>query len=184
MAASVRRVVTGHNDQKRSVVLSDGVPETVFSELGLPDLRITEVWQTLEAPAQIKAGAKNPFSGPMQIDPPSRGTLIRIADIPPETPESLAKVSGADVFAKHGNASAATSSSGSPHPLMHRTATIDYGIVLEGEITLVLDTEERQLRAGDIVVQRGTNHAWSNRSGRNCRVAFIMVSGEFDPTIR
>ncbi len=62
---------------------------------------------------------------------------------------------------------------------MHRTETIDYGIVLEGELTLVLDRGETTVRAGDIVVQQGTNHAWANRSGQRCRVAFVLVDARF-----
>jgi uncharacterized cupin superfamily protein len=67
---------------------------------------------------------------------------------------------------------------------MHRTETIDYGIVLEGEIFLIVDKGETLVRAGDIVIQRGTNHAWSNRSGRNCRIAFILIDGEFAEGLR
>ena len=73
---------------------------------------------------------------------------------------------------------------GSPHPLMHRTETIDYGIVIAGEITLVLDRGKTLLKEGDVVIQRGTNHAWANRSGRPCRMLFILVDGEFDPALR
>ena len=63
---------------------------------------------------------------------------------------------------------------------MHRTASIDYGIVLEGEITLVLDDAEVTLRAGDVVVQRGTDHAWANRGDVTAKVVFVLVDGEFD----
>ena len=66
------------------------------------------------------------------------------------------------------------------HAFMHRTETVDYGIVLEGEIMLILDESETLVRAGDIVIQRGTNHGWANRSGRNCRIAFILIDGAFD----
>lgn len=69
------------------------------------------------------------------------------------------------------------------HPLMHRTQSIDYGIVLEGEIVLVLDDQEVTLRAGDVVVQRGTIHAWNNRSDAPCRIAFILIDGRFDPVL-
>jgi quercetin dioxygenase-like cupin family protein len=62
---------------------------------------------------------------------------------------------------------------------MHRTESVDYGIVLEGEITLIVDEGETTVHAGDIVVQRGTNHGWANRSGRNCRIAFILIDGKF-----
>jgi mannose-6-phosphate isomerase-like protein (cupin superfamily) len=68
-------------------------------------------------------------------------------------------------------------------PFVHRTASIDYGIVLEGEITLVLDDSEVTLRAGDIVVQRGTDHAWANRGSETARVVFVPVDGEFDPAL-
>lgn len=69
---------------------------------------------------------------------------------------------------------------GSRHALMHRTETVDYGIVLDGEITLVMDVGETVVRAGDIVIQRGTNHGWANRSGRNCRIAFVLIDGRFE----
>jgi quercetin dioxygenase-like cupin family protein len=61
---------------------------------------------------------------------------------------------------------------------MHRTKTVDYGIVLSGEVYLVLDKQETLLKAGDVVVQRGTNHAWANRSSEPCRMAFILVDGK------
>jgi uncharacterized cupin superfamily protein len=63
---------------------------------------------------------------------------------------------------------------------MHRTETVDYAIILEGEMHLVLDDSEVLCRAGDVVIQCGTNHAWSNRSGRPCKVAFILIDGKFD----
>ena len=66
---------------------------------------------------------------------------------------------------------------------MHRTETIDYGIVLEGEITLIMDEGETVVRAGDIVIQRGTNHGWANRTDRNCRIAFILIDGTFAPDL-
>jgi uncharacterized cupin superfamily protein len=66
---------------------------------------------------------------------------------------------------------------------MHRTETIDYAIILEGEIHMLLDREEVHLKAGDIVVQCGTNHAWSNRSDKPCKVAFILIDGRFDPPL-
>ena len=62
---------------------------------------------------------------------------------------------------------------------MHRTQTVDYGIVLDGEVVLVLDDSETVLRAGDVVVQRGTSHRWENRSGATARVAFILIDGAF-----
>ena len=66
---------------------------------------------------------------------------------------------------------------------MHRTETIDYAVVLEGEITLVLDNTDVQLKTGDVVIQRGTNHSWSNRSGKMARLLYILIDGRFDPEL-
>jgi quercetin dioxygenase-like cupin family protein len=67
---------------------------------------------------------------------------------------------------------------------MHRTQTIDYGIVIEGELTLVVDRGETTIKAGDIIIQRGTNHAWANRTNKPCRVAFILIDGQFEENLR
>ena len=83
-----------------------------------------------------------------------------------------------------GNAAASTHGKGGRHPMMHRTETIDYAIVLSGEITMLLDDSEVLLKAGDVLVQVGTNHAWSNRSHKPCVIAFVLVDGEFDPALK
>jgi len=119
------------------------------------------------------------IAAPLRLPPPAGGTRIRIVDIPPDTPEFLAR--GAErmaaAFGEIGDVGASTVAADSPHPLMHRTETVDYGIVIEGELVLVLDTEERRLLPGDVVIQRGTNHAWANRSDRPCRIAFVLLDG-------
>ncbi len=86
-----------------------------------------------------------------------------------------------EVFKAMGNEKAW---SGSRHPMMHRTETIDYAIVLEGEITMLLDDSEVVLRAGDVLVQVGTNHAWVNRSKAPAKIAFVLIDGAFDPALR
>ena len=84
-------------------------------------------------------------------------------------------------FAEIGAADASSMGEGkSRHAHMHRTQTIDYGIVLQGEIVLIMDDGETTARAGDIIIQRGTNHGWSNRSDANCRIAFILIDGVFE----
>jgi uncharacterized cupin superfamily protein len=79
-----------------------------------------------------------------------------------------------------GNANASMAGRGGRHPLMHRTQTIDYAVVLEGELTLILDEEDVTLKAGDVVIQRGTSHAWSNRSDKKCRILYVLIDGKFD----
>jgi mannose-6-phosphate isomerase-like protein (cupin superfamily) len=83
-------------------------------------------------------------------------------------------------FATLGAGHAPVAAENPPHPLMHRTKTIDYAIVLSGEIYMVLDDSEVFLQAGDTIIQRGTNHAWSNRSEEPCVIAFVLIDGEFD----
>jgi mannose-6-phosphate isomerase-like protein (cupin superfamily) len=120
------------------------------------------------------------------LAPPPGGTRVRVIDFPPEGEaiRSLGAADAAQKFREMGAAEAATGGAQAAHPLMHRTRTIDYGIVLEGELTLVVDRDEAIIRAGDIVIQRGTNHAWANRSGRPCRVAFILIDGAFVDDLR
>jgi uncharacterized cupin superfamily protein len=88
-----------------------------------------------------------------------------------------------EAFTQAGDVKASTVKADSPHPLMHRTESIDYGVVIEGEMTLVLDDSEVLLKPGSVVVQRGTNHAWANRSGRPCRMLFVLIDGRYEPGI-
>jgi quercetin dioxygenase-like cupin family protein len=107
-----------------------------------------ELWATDATPASVDAAPSVLADGPVSMTPAPNGTKLRVNEIPP--------------------------GGGSP---MHRTRTVDYGIVLDGEVVLVLDDGETVLRAGDVVVQRGTNHRWENRSGTPARVAFILIDG-------
>jgi len=179
-----RRVVTGHDAGGTAVVAIDGQPPNVRSFNSIPGVYFTEVWSTAQTPA-IVTNDDDPTLGATGIAPPRCGTIIRVVDIPPEKDNGEIKAEAAKAhFAEIGSASAATVSTGSKHGLMHRTETIDYGIVLEGSLTLVLDESEVELQQGDIVVQRGTNHAWSNRSGKLCRMAFVLIDGQYEPKLK
>jgi quercetin dioxygenase-like cupin family protein len=148
---TVRRVVTGHDADGRSVFLSDG-PAPQFHDRQM----FVEIWNTAGAPASITAGERRePNLRALQLSPPENGTIIRTVDMPP------------------GHRSA-----------MHRTETIDYGIVLQGQVYLVLEDSETLLQPGDIVVQRGTNHAWDNRSDTPARMVFVLIHAEFEPVLR
>ncbi|MGC2774748.1 MAG: cupin domain-containing protein [Bradyrhizobium sp.] len=178
----IRRVVTGHDDHGAAVISSDGALSTVVELAAIPGTVFHEVWSTGATPVAIDNGA-DPTIGPLLLPPPGNGTRIRFVDIPPDTEEFLrtgaAKMQAA--FGEIGSAHASTVTADSPHPLMHRTETVDYGIVISGEITLVLDKGTADLKAGDVVIQRGTNHGWANRSGKPCRMLFILVDGQFGP---
>lgn len=177
---AIHRVVTGHDARGRAVVTSSGPLPTVVEVAAIPGTVFHEVWSTAHTPAPI-SNAADPTLGPLALPPPAGGTRIRFVDIPPDTADFLAH--GADrmqaAFAQIGDAQASTVEASSPHPLMHRTESVDYGVVIEGELTLVLDEGEVQLQAGSVVVQRGTNHAWANRSGRTCRMLFVLIDGRY-----
>lgn len=175
MIEPFRRIVTGHDATGRAVIVSDAPPTRIFDNLGEPGLVFYEVWNTRETPASIDRNDTEPQEPGLSLPPPAGGTRIRVLDIPPERDD----VDFEKVFDSIGGGDAHVGKEGARHPNMHRTRSIDYGIVLSGELTLLVDEGETVVRAGDIVVQRGTNHAWSNRSGAVCRVAFILVDGVF-----
>ena len=151
---TLRRVVTGHDDYGNSVILSDAPPPRIHE---MPGARFWEVWSTDRAPALIQSKEpKDPTDRSLTLGSPG-GSVIRVVDF----------------------------EGGGPPSPMHRTSTIDYGIVLEGEIVMLLPGEhEVQLKPGDIVVQRGTDHAWQNKSGHLARMAFILLGGEFGEELR
>jgi mannose-6-phosphate isomerase-like protein (cupin superfamily) len=181
MPKPFRRIVTGHDAAGHAIIQSDA-PPTRVQVVGKDGPTFHEIWNTRETPALIDRNGAEPAEAQLTLAPPKRGTRIRVLDIPPET-EETAKLDAATArahFAEIGAAEASTHGrEHSKHPFMHRTESVDYGIVLEGEITLIVDEGETIVRAGDIVVQRGTNHGWANRSGSNCRIAFVLIDGRF-----
>ena len=184
MSDSVRRVVTGHDAEGRAVIQEDGAAPRVVRIGGEIGPLFHEIWNTRETPARIDRASGEPPEAGISLAPPRSGTRIRVLDIPPEDAR-LAAMSAEEAKAHFaevgaGEASSYSDDGRSRHHLMHRTETVDYGIVLEGEVTLILDVGETIVRAGDIVIQRGTNHGWANRSGRNCRIAFILIDGRYE----
>jgi quercetin dioxygenase-like cupin family protein len=145
----IRRVVTGHDTGNVAKVLIDA-PAT-NAKRPQAGLVSTMMWCTEGAPAAIPVGEKIDDMGARILGtaPPANGTRFAVIDFPP------------------GN-----------HPHMHRTETVDYVIVMEGEIDMDMDNSTVKLKAGDILVQRGTNHAWANRSDKRARVAFVLVDAE------
>jgi len=186
MPKQVRRVVTGHDKNGKTIVISDGPAPFVHVNPIDPEWYSTDIWRTGETPARIVAAAPEPTLGPRRQMPGKRGTVLRINHFPPES-EAVRRMTPEEsrrAFAALGNEKAATFGRGGRHPLMHRTETIDYALVLSGEITMVMDQEDVVLKAGDIVVQCGTNHAWANRSNAHCVVAFVLIDGEFEPELK
>jgi len=172
MIKSIRRVVTGHNARGRSCIVSDGASPHVLTIPGRSDFALTDLWVTGGAPAS-NAGSADAAARPVVLEPPPNGTIFRVVEFPPD--QAPGGFDRAAAFAAMG-AGHAMDPDATRHPGMHATDTVDYAIVLTGEIWALLDDDETLLRAGDTLVQRGTNHAWSNRSDRACLVAFILVS--------
>ncbi|MBN3815842.1 cupin domain-containing protein [Paraburkholderia sp. Se-20369] len=177
MKYPVRRVVTGHDEHGSAIIVSDGVPPAVFPIHALPGLVFSEVWRTSDMPVPIDNEA-DPTVGPLRLAPTRSGSVIRVVDMPPDPDHRTFRAD--ELFSEIAAASASTSTGRPTDTLMHRTETVDYGIVIEGEIWLVVDESETLLKPGDIVVQRGTNHAWSNRSDRNARMVFILLDGRYE----
>ena len=185
-AGKIRRVVTGHDANGEAIVMSDDVAPVVFTAEKRPGYASTEIWRTLATPAPITAEMEDPTPGARRQLPTSRGSVIRINTLAPESEavRSLSPDEAQNVFASLGNSTASTFAKNGRHPMMHRTETIDYAIVLSGEITMLLDDSEVVMKAGDVLVQCGTNHAWSNRGTVPCQIAFILLDGEFDAGLK
>jgi quercetin dioxygenase-like cupin family protein len=145
----IRRVVTGHDADNGAKVLIDApATNAKFPQAGLVS---TMMWCTDGAPAKIPVGENVEDMGARILGtaPPPKGTRFAVIDFPP------------------GN-----------HAHMHRTETVDYVIVMEGEIEMDMDDSTVKLKAGDVMIQRGTNHAWANRGNKRARVAFVLVDAE------
>jgi mannose-6-phosphate isomerase-like protein (cupin superfamily) len=169
----VRRVVTGHGADGRSGVLIDGeAPNVKRRHAGNAS---TLLWVTEESPAEV-SGAADRAARDLAVPPPRRGTIFRVAEFPPgvggEVRDNAAVLRdfgiGEDVLRGHAPR----------HAAMHRTRSLDYVVVLEGEIDLLLDDGDVRLRAGDVVVQRGTNHAWINRGAATARLAMVFIDAQ------
>lgn len=178
-----RRIVTGHDARGVAVVAMAGETPNNFPLKAVPGTVFYEVWNSGTSPAPLD-NAPDPTDKPLQLSPSALGSVIRVVDIPPDSVQNqVSAEEAAAAFAEIGEAHAGTGNTASKHKLMHRTETLDYGIVTEGEVWLVLDGEDVHLKRGDIVVQRGTNHAWSNRTDAMARMVFILLDGRYAPEL-
>jgi hypothetical protein len=172
MPGKVRRIVTAVNAAGRSYILSDTSLPTAAVAPGEP-VR-AGLWTTDSAPASNE-GVRDPVPDGVipRIPPANRGgTVLRIVEFVPDS------VQRADPKELARRGAKTTPDRSAKDPGFHATDTVDYAICLEGEIWAVLDEEETLMRPGDVLIQRGTYHAWSNRSGRVCRIAFVLIDAE------
>ena len=179
LSRNVRRVVTTVDANDKAVVLFDGDNPHTIQRPDRPT-RSHLLWVTSQTPADISGPADRAAlaMGKIGISPTAGGSVFRIVDFPPMGPE-VDKLSNDHL---HHQLGGEAPKRGLPprHPFMHRTKTIDYAIVMHGEIDMLLDDSEIHLKAGDVLVQQGTNHAWVNRGKEPCRIAFILIDSK-DP---
>jgi hypothetical protein len=175
MPIPIRRIVTGIDSQGHSRIISDGPSPAVRTIPERPGYRVTNLWATEGAPAQIDG--PDIVTALQGVLPPTSGTVVRIIDIPPE-PKDPAERERA-MKASFGKLFKDADHNPKPgqHPGMHTTTTVDYAIMISGELVAIMDEGETVMRAGDVLIQRGTNHGWSNRSDAPARIAFILVDG-------
>jgi len=160
----VRRIVTGENAQGKSYIVSDGPTPNFTSHAGSPPAQV--LWATGESaasgPDPAPAGHQFGFHS-------DGGSILRIVDFPPD------EAYDQDKLARFLDESGVREGGNVRHFWFHKTPSLDYAIVLEGEIYALMDEGETLMRAGDVLIQRATSHSWSNRSGRNCRMAFVLL---------
>ena len=168
----IRRVVTKLDDSGKAVVMFDG---RVALSGERPPNAVANMWVTDKSPADFSS-TEDRGKVKTGITPPKGGTAFRIVDFAPE-PAGVAKMDMNTMMRAVGKDAPAK---GRPprHPMMHRTRTLDYAIIMAGEIDMLLDEGEVHLKAGDVVVQQATNHAWVNRGKAPCRVAFILMDSQ------
>lgn len=170
MAKPVRRIVTGHNAQGKSIFIMDGAAPVVYGA----GVTVTELWETRSAPAD-NSGHDEVTDHPPRLLPPKHGTNFRIIEYPPD------RLRGASDQSRHFDTigAAGAHDRGNPrHFAFHKTATTDYAILLAGEIYAMMDEGEVLMKPGDVLIQRGTNHAWSNRSDEPAYIAFVLIDAE------
>jgi len=186
MAKPIRRVVMGHDENGKAVVKSDGPAPFVHINPRDDNDWSTDLWRTSETPVKIVPEHEEPTLGPRRQMPRPNGTVFRINHFAPESADVRNRTveQARAAFAALGNEPASTYGRGGSHPASHRTETLDYALILSGEITMIIDDGEVELKAGDVVIQCGTNHAWSNRSDKPCEVMFVLIDGEFDRDLK
>lgn len=175
----IRRVVTGHDDRGHAVILVDDVAPNTFYSPTIPGFGAAVPWLSGHPIDHVTDHDPVGPGSPVPTFPRAGETVFRIAEFPPDAdyPEGAQEAIFEEIDGK-AEAADGAKHSGDKHFWFHRTDSLDYAIVLEGEITLLVDDGEATLKAGDVAIQRATSHAWSNRTDRIARVAFVLIGTE------
>src|ERR1700761_1662630 len=170
-ADDVRRIVTGLDDRNHAVVLFDSrIPLKSES----PVLASTNFWITDSTPPSLTR--EETANRPIGVSPPDNGTKLRIVEFAPLDSATEAKLPP-EMIMKGVNHPPAK---GIPvkHPMMHRTRTLDYAVVLSGEIDMMLDDTSVHVKQGDVIVQQATNQGWINHGTQPCRILFVLMDSK------
>ena len=173
----MRRIITGHNKHGKSIITMDGPPaRSIGEDVG----GLFELWNTdgndVNSSDDIDRADED-----IILSPPDGGTKFRyfqINPLPEGVPEEIMQEIAADAFEKIGAAHHRIDTS--KHPAMHKTDTVDYIILLKGDVTLILDEEEIDLKPFDVGVQRGTNHAWVNNGNDPALLIAVLVDNKIN----
>lgn len=176
MPRDIRRVITGHDENGHSIVTIDETmtPDMghVLTPEGQANVRLSDVWVSGKVPDN-NTGNADTVGDKVTLEPPAGGAVFRTLEVPPDSQRNFDSMK--KYFEQMG---AGDRLDGQKHPGMHKTQSVDYLVIISGEIWLILDEEEVCLKAGDICVQRGTLHAWSNRTEEPCLLAAILLDAE------
>ncbi|NBY72255.1 MAG: cupin domain-containing protein [Betaproteobacteria bacterium] len=171
-----RILVSGHTPEGRSTYISDGPPHKVRTVEERPGYRVSNIWAIFDSPAPIDDPDR--INEVVGLAPPPMGSLIRIIDYPPEPRDPVERKKMFEAMFSKLFPDGRHLPPDAVHPGMHTTESIDYAIVLQGEIYAVMEEGEKLMRAGDVLIQRGTAHAWSNRSNEFARICFVLIDGK------
>lgn len=176
MLNPVRRIITAIDAEGRSYIAEAGPSPAVLTSEARQGYANHNIWRTSSTPAAIdEPDSIVQHSG---VLPPAAGTVVRIIDIPPEAKDPEERRRQTEQVFKQMFQDAQHHAGHSRHPGMHTTGTIDYAIMIAGELVAIMDDGEEVMRPGDVLVQRGTSHAWRNRSDEIARIAFILIDGK------
>ncbi|MDH7797672.1 MULTISPECIES: cupin domain-containing protein [unclassified Beijerinckia] len=174
MARQTRRVIVDHDSNGKAIVTADGPTPNVKLRQAT-GITSTQLWTTDQAQPDLSS-TEDMSLREFGVAPPPGGNILRIVDFPPVS--EMANVDNAAMLKEMGLNADSHGGAASRSAFMHRTKSIDYAIVLEGEIDMLMDDSEVHLKAGDVLIQKATNHAWVNNSKANCRIAFVLIDAQ------
>lgn len=174
---TVRRIVTGHDRDGKAVAIFDGQVGPRQRSPG--GNAVTMLWVTAETPADVSQNTDRAATK-VGVPPPPNGSIFRIVEFPPVSQQAGAPPLDHHAVLRGMGIDPATQGY-MRDPRTHRTPSVDYAIVLDGEIDMLMDDTEVHMKPGDVLVQQATNHAWVNNGTKPCRIAFILINATQPP---